>query len=274
MNNACEVELSLRGSLNGLRLLVHAQGDQHVSRHVLEHGVWEPFETKLLAERLQEGAVFVDVGANIGYFSQMAAALVGNTGHVFAFEPDASNFSLLHSSTALNGFQSRVTAVQAALSDHAGSAELFLSDSNFGDHQLHADDPGRRSVTVELLNGSDYLASKTDAVDLLKIDVQGAELQVMKGLMPLIKSLAKCPEILIELTPFSLQRAGASGRELIELLSELPMNFQIVDHIEHELVASSSYELALWCDNVDSSPGDRGFMNIMLTDPARDADRR
>ena len=56
---------------------------------------------------LQRGDVFVDVGANIGYFSVLAACLVGEGGQVFAFEPDPDNFRLLRDNVALNGFSSR-----------------------------------------------------------------------------------------------------------------------------------------------------------------------
>ena len=56
----------------------------------------------------------------------------------------------------------------------------------------------------------------------------------------------------------------ASGRTLIELLATLGEPLWIIDHIEHRLVLSSAQELALWCDNVDSTEGDQGFMNILL----------
>ncbi len=96
------------------------------------------------------------------------------------------------------------------------------------------------------------------------MDTQGSEYRVMAGLLPLLRELPTCPRIIIELTPLSLRRAGASGRQLIELLAQLGQPFWIVDHVEHRLVESSAAELARWCDEVDAVTGDMGFMNIML----------
>ena len=69
-------------------MLVHGERDRFVSRRIREEGVWEPYETSLVLAMLRPGDVFVDVGANIGYFTILAASAVGAQGMVFAFEPD------------------------------------------------------------------------------------------------------------------------------------------------------------------------------------------
>ena len=103
-----------------------------------------------------------------------------------------------------------------------------------------------------------------DRLDLLKVDVQGAEYAVMAGLLPLLRELPHPPRIILELTPLSLRQAGSSGRALLELLATLELPSWIIDHIEHRLVACSCDELARWCDDVDAVAGDAGFMNILL----------
>lgn len=258
------IDLRIPGLPTPLQLHVHGEQDQFVSRRIREEGIWEPYETSLVMSLLRPGHVCVDVGANIGYFSVLAAALVEEAGAVFAFEPDPENFALLQANAVLNQQQQCITAVQAALSTQAGTAELFLSEDNLGDHQIYAAGDPRRSVPIELLNGSEYLGERLQRLDLLKVDTQGSEYQVMVGLMPLLQALPGGTHILIELTPLSLRQSGASGRELIELLARLQQPFWIVDHIEHRLVASNSAELAQWCDNVDAVVGDMGFMNILV----------
>lgn len=254
-----------------LALHVHGEEDQFVSRRLREEGIWEPYETALLLQSLSPGDVFVDVGANIGYFSLLAAVVVGHSGSVFAFEPDEANVDLMRKSAALNGLSGLIEVVPAALSDHSGDGRLYLSDDNLGDHQVYASDSGRSSQPITLLNGTDYLAPRLERLDLLKVDTQGAEYHVMAGLMPLLLEMECNPRLLIELTPYSLVGAGASGRALIELLAQLEQPMWIVDHIEHRLVASSADALALWCDNVQATPGDQGFMNI-LVGPAPDGE--
>ena len=213
---------------------------------------------------LQPGHVFVDVGANIGYFSLLAATVVGSAGSVFAFEPDPSNFQLLEANVRLNDFEDIVHCCQAGLAAERGNGRLYLSEDNLGDHQIFASGEARASVHITLINGSDFLAPRVSRIDLLKVDTQGSEFGVIKGLMPILRQQTVPPRVLIELTPLSLRQCGSSGRQLIELLAELGQPFWIVDHIEHRAVASSRDELARWCDDVDAVGGDEGFMNILV----------
>jgi len=73
---------------------VHGSEDE-VSRTLIEEGIWEPYETDLVTRLLKPGQVFIDVGANAGYYSLIASHLVGESGQVVAFEPEQTNFALL-----------------------------------------------------------------------------------------------------------------------------------------------------------------------------------
>ena len=101
-------------------------------------------------------------------------------------------------------------------------------------------------------------------MNLVKIDTQGAEFQVVQGLMPLLLASGSSLRMIVELTPYSLRAAGSSGAALLSLLEQLELPFAIIDHIEHQLVPSTAAELRQWCDNVDACPQDQGFMNIFL----------
>lgn len=258
------IALQIPGLQCPLRLQVHGVQDQHISRRIREQGIWEPYETSLLLKLLGPGGVMVDVGANIGYFTVLAASVVGAEGAVFAFEPDADNFRLLQENLRLNNCLHNVTAVEAGLAACSGAGQLFLSEDNAGDHQVFATAAQRRCLPISLLNGSNWFAGKIARIDMLKVDVQGAEYDVMTGLMPLLRSLPRVPRILLELTPLSLRQAGSSGRQLVELLAELGQPLWIVDHVEHRLEACPAPELAQWCDDVEAVAGDAGFMNILV----------
>ena len=267
MKPGTPVPLRIPGLPVPLRLYVHGVEDRFVSRRIREEGIWEPYETSLVLCALQPGDVFVDVGANLGYFSVLAASVVGEGGAVFAFEPDPANFQLIEANAALNGLQNRIEAIQAALAAADGKGQLFLSADNLGDHQTYATGGERKCLPIALLNGSDYLGDRLHRLDLLKIDTQGSEYQVVQGLLPLLQRQQRPPRIIIELTPLSLRQAGASGRALIELLARLEQPMWIIDHIEHRLAASCAAELARWCDDVDAVSGDTGFMNILVGPP-------
>jgi FkbM family methyltransferase len=264
LNQSTAVVLQIPDLPQPLQLYVHGEQDQFVSRRIREEGVWEPYESRLILNLLRRGDVIVDVGANIGYFSEHAARLVGEEGAVFAFEPDPDNFRLLQANAALNAQQHCITSVQAALSDAAGEGQLFLAVDNLGDHQVYATDEARPSVPITLYQGSEFLESRLQRLDLLKVDTQGSEYHVIAGLLPLLLKLQRTPRIIIELTPHSLREAGASGRALIELLEKLGQPMWIIEHIEERLQPCTAEELAVWCDNWDRVPESKGFMNILV----------
>ena len=255
--------LSIKNFSPELSLFVHDSGDQHVSKGIAEDGVWEAFETQLFLERLKPDSVFVDVGANIGYYTLIAASLIGEQGKIFSFEPDPENFYLLQRNLQHNHFSS-VDAVDAALSDEDSIGKLYLNEDNYGDHQVYDDGSGRQSRSIRLLNGEHYLGSKVSAIDLLKVDTQGAEYHVIKGLLPLLKRSREHLSMIVEFWPYGLRKAGATGQGLVDLLAQLQLPFQIIDHIGCELVPCSEQQLREWVDMVDGVPEDEGFMNILI----------
>jgi FkbM family methyltransferase len=192
---------------------------------------------------------------------------VGESGRVFAFEPEPRNFALLQENIELNRFSRRVEAVQAALADTAGQGQLHLHPDNLGDHRLHAAGGERASVAVPLRVGAEALGRDCPPLDLVKIDVQGAETQVVRGLLPVLRASGSSLRVIVELTPFALRAAGSSGGELLELLAGLDLPFAIVDHVEHRLAPVALGDLQLWCSNVDDYPEDEGFMNIFVGRP-------
>ncbi len=256
--------LNIPGLDAELQLEVHQSADVHISTQIRDSGIWEPFETELFRRLLKPGDVCIDVGANIGYFSVLAAHCVGASGQVFAFEPAPDNAELLRRNIALNGMAGRCQVEEAGLAGQAGEATLYLHPDNLGDHQLYIAEPQQTSVPVRLLRGDEYFADRPGPVKLVKIDTQGAECQVAQGLIELLRYSGPELRLMVELTPFSLRAAGSSGAQLVQLLAQLRLPFHIIDHIEHRLVASSQRALERWCNNVDDYPDDQGFMNILV----------
>ncbi len=253
---------SIAGLERPLELFTHDPERDLVSHKLHTQRAWEVFESRLWLASHRPGDIVVDVGANLGYYSLLSAKGRTPASRVFAFEPAADNFALLCDNLALNNATERVQPVQAALGEDSGPITLHRSNGNFGDHQVYAGDGERDEEAVVQYNGAAFLSEFVDRVDLLKLDTQGSELSVLCGLLPLLRRSGRGLRLLIELTPFSLAMAGASGRALIELLDGLDLPLFIVDHQDHELVPSDAAALATWCDNVAATEGDRGFMNI------------
>ena len=158
--------------------------------HVLER--YEPDTTQYFKNTITPGMTVVDVGANLGYFTRLTASLVGPTGAVYAFEPDADNFLLLKENT--KQFQN-VRLIQNAVSDKEGMVTFYLSPK-MGMHSLLKKRGSGRSVTVPSTT-LDRLYGETD-IHFVKIDVEGAEKLVFLGMK---KLLSRKPIVVFEYNP-------------------------------------------------------------------------
>ncbi len=146
-------------------------------------GRYEVSKHKAIAAFLKEKSTFIDVGANKGDFSLLAAKIVGHEGTIFSIEPEPSNCEWIRKSIALNRYPN-IQLHQMALSDHDGLAQLYLGE-NSGFHTLISGlrkrDRGSIPVPVRTLDHLLEEVGFNQPVHMVKIDVEGAEMQVLKG---------------------------------------------------------------------------------------------
>jgi FkbM family methyltransferase len=154
-----------------------------------------------LAETLKPGQVVYDVGANIGFFTIICSRLVGARGRVYAFEPMPESAATLRHNVAINSLDNTLV-VEKAVSSTTDRAELLISDwSAF--HALKAEEisppeHARGVVPVETVTLDDYVSTGGgQPPDVVKIDVEGAELEVIKGMTGLLS--ARRPLLICEL---------------------------------------------------------------------------
>ena len=190
---------------------------QFVDRTIYCTGEWEPRETALIAEILRPGDVFVDVGANIGYFTLLASSLVGPAGRVIAVEANPRTFKLLEANVRLNGC-ANVDLRHVAAGEASGFATLFEREAgNAGGDQVDfagQGEPG--AIPVERL---DALVSE-QPVRLIKLDIEGAEAKALRGATGLLER-GDAPDLVFEFTPKFLAGMGDDPRELIGSLERL-----------------------------------------------------
>jgi FkbM family methyltransferase len=211
-------------------------------------GIYEEYETELFKGLLEPGKVVVDIGANIGHYTLIAARIVGDSGHVYAFEPDPHNYDLLVKNVGLNGFNN-VTAVNMALSNEKGSLTLFLDKYNLGAHSLSADNVlmSAGAVEVETATLDSFLAEEAgrEKVDILKVDTQGAEGLILEGAQKLLDEDDLI--MLMELWPFGLRNAGYDPATLIINLDKLGFSFMVIDKSSEEAKAMTSADIIEMC---------------------------
>lgn len=165
------------------------------------------------------GATVLDIGANIGRTVLRAAVAVGPLGRVVGFEPDPLNFSRLQRNISLNPY-TNIRLMPVGLGPQNTELKLFVSSgSNRGGNRIAESGSGEYSVVpVRRLDElSDEL--RLDRVDLIKIDVEGFELNVLRGARALLQQFR--PVLFLEVNEHFLNLQGDSGRELILFLKEL-----------------------------------------------------
>lgn len=189
--------------------------------------IWGEIErdaTACFRELLKPGMVFIDIGANIGYYSLIASKLVGPSGKVFAFEPWSRNINILKENIKLNSI-SNITIVPKALSN-AGSddVKIFLpKEDNCGmaslvkiNDEYYSGDFERTSAVTF----ADFLESyKPGRIDVVKIDVEGSEMNVLKGMAGSLADKNFNPVILIELIDFTLSQFSTSVKDVIDYMA-------------------------------------------------------
>ncbi len=204
--------------LNGMPIEVDPR--DLVGSHILRNGVWEPETTAFFLGWLRPGMTFVDAGAHVGHYTLLASDLVGTGGRVIAFEPHPLLGQVLRRNAERAGC-ANVTVSELALGRASGAVDLILhSCDNFGASSLRGDTEAGHQLRapVEVTTLDDYLESHGGPrVDVLKLDVEGAELDVIDGAS---RTLAANPDILL-VVEFLRENARRFGRDVEDLESRL-----------------------------------------------------
>jgi FkbM family methyltransferase len=207
--------------------------DNFLTPLVLNTGEYEPTETRLVRETLKEGDVFIDVGANVGWYTVFAARAVGPSGQVVAFEPEPSNLDLLNRNVRLNRL-TNVVVEGKGLSNAAGSFKLFLERGNLGMHSLVVEHEGRQYIDVETVRFDDYWKGQGD-IKLVKIDTEGAEAMILEGMGETLRR-HKGLELIVEFAPERWRKSGYDPDKVLEGLYQLGFKASVIDEDARRVV--------------------------------------
>lgn len=198
--------------------LYRADLSDWLGQYVFLTGLYEPPTARLMTSLLNPGNNFVDVGANSGYFTLLAARKVGPSGQVISFEPLPSMRERIRQNLALNGFNN-VKLHDVAVSNTNGEVEFFEGPSGHKGlsslRPLSDSDSTLKVRTTPL----DELYPDIDAVSLIKIDVEGAEQLALEGMRNLLSRHK--PQLVVEITDQYLQAFGHNAQSLFAFLADL-----------------------------------------------------
>ena len=195
-------------------LTIHLDTQQRIERQMWA-GAYERGLVERLKSSLKPGMVFLDLGANIGYFSAIAAALVGANGRVFAFEPSPACFSRLRRN--LSCF-TRALSYDRAVSDENGPVWLRLHPHENGWGSLFPDRDLLERIQVDSIRLDDWAqAVGLERLDFIKMDIEGSEYAALLGARTLLGRFR--PVVVAELNSVCLARSQRTPDDVLRLLS-------------------------------------------------------
>lgn len=204
-------------TLHGVKLLIDPAKDKGVELALYQTGTYEKGTIQLLGDFLKQGSVFMDIGANIGLMSTIASKIVGEKGRVYAVEANPKTIEVLRHNCAINQCEN-IEILPIALASEKGSAILYENwNVNRGGASLisQGDEHGI-TVSKERL---DDLFSPDSPVHLVKIDVEGFELEVLKGGVDWFKT--QQPVFIIEVSTQRSNQEGATPESIMSFVAEL-----------------------------------------------------
>lgn len=220
--------------------LIHCNTKDVIQAKIAFFGEWEPNLTAFLQSRLKPGDVFIDIGANIGYFSILAADLVGPDGEVLAVEASPSIYQRLMDNVLLNKTKN-LRAVNIAASDTEGVLTIYAAGSeNIGATTTLAERGYRAEGEVRCAPLTSIATTEElRRARIIKIDIEGAEAPVLENILKNINLFRRDMEIIAEISPDGYATLGRSVQVLLDEIAVLglfpymlPNDYRVAAYIE------------------------------------------
>ncbi len=185
-------------------------------------GFYEKLLAQTLAENLSNGFTFYDLGAHWGYFSLIASNMVGPTGKVYSFEPLPTNYSRLEKNIRINDINN-IEAFNNAVSSNVGTVAFSNQKDSFANNYIKASDDTIQVVTTSL-DQFVYLEGHRPP-DFIKIDVEGAELDVLKGAKKILSEVRP----LLHLSTHEIHNPGVD-QKCNDMLAKMYYKLSVISH--------------------------------------------
>lgn len=206
-------------------------------------GCYETYNLELFEKLLRPGMCVLDVGANIGLYSAIAARMVGTGGRVIAIEPEPTNCSFLRRTKERNGL-ANLTILQKAAGAESGETFLYLSSTNKADNRIFGDE-SRAKIRVELTTLDSIVTDEqVTRVDVLKIDTQGFELHVARGMEKLLEANHDLV-IMMEFWPWGIAHSGGDPAELLQFFASRGFVISVIDATRKQIIPLNTFESIL-----------------------------
>jgi hypothetical protein len=173
----------------------------------------DAFEIELLKKHIKQNDTVLDIGANIGFYATILSDIVGEKGVVHCFEPDSKNFEHLKKTTA--DFKN-IKINNKAVGPKTEKLKIYTSKNLNVDHRTYKPEEYDKEIEIDAVSIDDHLTSNPK-VDLIKMDIQGFEMQAIQGMQTILDK-NKDIKLISEFWPYGLKKAGSSVTEYFNFL--------------------------------------------------------
>jgi FkbM family methyltransferase len=211
-----------------------------VQSHIFVFNAYEKAESDFILSLLSNQDTFIDIGANVGYYSMLASKKI-TKGKIYSFEPEINNYQRLKDNIKLNGALN-ITAVHKACSDQNGMVVLSVAkDDNKGLNSIFLSDEYKsHTQEIEAVTLDSFVKSNNISnISLIKMDVEGAEFIALKGMKEVLTNLK--PALVVEIVKNNLEAAGTSVEEFYTYLYRLGYKSYQIDG-KHGLIPAHNNE--------------------------------
>lgn len=210
--------------LHGIPFYIHST-PASIQEYILRP--FEPYTIELFKNAVKPGAVVVDIGAQFGIYSLLAAKLAGPKGKVFAFEPTPGNFQLLKENIQLNNYAHIIHPVQKAIGDKRGTVNIYIYEQSDSHGMFrHPKATVKEVVSIECITLDEFLGGQP--VDVIKMDIEGNEPYALEGMRHTI-SRSDNLILFVEFAPAYLRRAGVEPKDYLAQLEDLGFDVKLID---------------------------------------------
>lgn len=206
------------------------------------NGIYGEFETEIVKNEIKPNDVVIDIGAHIGYFTLLFAKLVGPEGKVFSFEPEPKNFELLTKNIEINNYENVITESKI-VSDKNKTCTLYTFETSSGANRIYKpnENINVKPIEVDSISLDEYFKNSEflKRIKFVKIDVEGAELLVLKSMKSIFQNNNNI-KLLLEFNPKFLLEIGSKSSDFFNLLHSESFSIFFIDGKNHKLIPLNS----------------------------------
>lgn len=239
--------------------------DKGVAPSLFKKGVYNTYQTDLFKKFIRKDTILLDIGANVGYFTLIAAGIIED-GKVYSFEPENNNYEILLKNIELNGFKN-IVPLRKAVSNSNGVTKLFKDKKNFGCHSLSKGNVHENNGFIEVetialdsflekINFDHNRSNSNESNIFVKLDVQGFESFVLEGAENLLKQSNIV--MMMEFWPEGIKNTGKDPLKLLNQIKSSGFQINVIDLENKKLLSLPIPEILEYCDCAG------GELNLLL----------